>query len=313
MTVALDQAATDAYYDATTILVPEDGDDLDAAEIQTALQKLSRRVQHSRGAAWGTLAWTGTMAVSGTAAAPVVVLGAIESCPLRDSSNVWRPYYTTGESTLGASNVEGGGSLTADTWYYVYAWSDSAAPTAVKFQISTTPPTDAVLTKVPRLWKRGQDANYRYLGCFRTNSAGNPFPMRAARGRYLYRRGAIATVGGAFGADGLGAVVGAGAVGLTSLDLSARVPPHSRMALLQGHVALLAGGGTGTGALNLYTAADSTSIALAVAARAEGAGAIDENSSAAEIELTDAQLCGYSVTQATATAVGDVDVLGFCE
>lgn len=287
MTVALDQAATDAYYDATTILVPEDGDDLDAAEIQTALQKLSRRVQHSRGAAWGTLAWTGTMAVSGTAAAPVVVLGAIESCPLRDSSNVWRPYYTTGESTLGASNVEGGGSLTADTWYYVYAWSDSAAPTAVKFQISTTPPTTALLPTVPRLWKRGEDANYRYLGAFYAGTSGDPRPVRCARGQYTYRASALAFP--TINADTV-------AIAWADTSLVTVLPPHARMALIRCEVESL--DVADNAMLELRTKGDTASL-IPIRAGFAGSATITEgdiNTVVIEIETDSAQAIQRQVT-----------------
>lgn len=287
MTVALAQTATDAFYDATTILVPEDGDDLDAAQILTALQKFSNRVQFARGATWGTLAWTGTMAVSGTAAAPVVVLGAIESCPLRDSNNVWWPYFTSGESTLGAAHVEGGGSLAADTWYYVYAWSDSAAPTAIKFQISTTPPTTALLPTVPRLWKRGEDANYRYLGSFRTGSGGDPLPVRCARGHYTYRASALAFTS-------LFTDVVAAAWGDKSLVTV--LPPHARMALIRCEVQSL--DVAGRAMLELRTKGDTAS---SIAIRAGFAGSAtdgqgDINAYVVEIETDSAQAIQRQVT-----------------
>lgn len=295
MTLALAQTATDAYYDSTTVLVPEDGDDLDAMQVEAALQKLSNRVQHTRGATWGTLAWSGTLAVSGTAAAPVVVVGAIESCPLRDASNVWRPYFTSGETTLGAAHVEGGGSLSADTWYYVYAWSDSAAPSSLKFQISTTPPTDVVLTKVPRLWKRGETANFRYLGSFYAGTGGNPRPVRAARGQYVYRASALAFP--AVFAD-------VAAVGWTDTSLAAVLPPHARLATMRVRLENL--DLAGPALVEFRTKGDTTASVVVDAGFAgsavAGQGAI--NTCVVEIETDSAQLIQRHVTGASPLASG---------
>lgn len=298
MTVALDQAATDAFYDATTILVPEDGDDLDAAQILTALQKFSNRVQYGRGAAWGTLAWTGTFAASGTAAAPVVLVGAIESCPLCDGLGVWRPYYTTGETTLGASNVEGGGSLSANAWYYVYAWSDSAAPTAVKFQITTTPPTASAAATIPRLWKRDQASNYRYLGCFATDSAGNPIPVRAARGRYVYRRSACAS-------NETRVLNTSTAAGATNLSLAALVPPHARLATLS----LIVTGGDGFCGLTIFTDGDTSDATLQ--ARAEAG--VTTSPVVGDVETSSAQVVDRVVTFGGTTGTAVAHVHGFHE
>lgn len=272
-------------------------------------RELLNNRRYLRGATWGLLVWSGRFEVSGTAAAPVVTLGAIESCVLRRASGAVRAYYALRGATLGAAHLEGGGSLTAEDWYYVYAinaGTDEAS--TMTFEISATPPGASGVFKNDGLTELS-----RYLGCFPTNTAGHPVPLYCTRGRAIYRRSAIVGVGASLGSDGLGAVVGGGAIARTDLDLSSRIPPHARMALLQGHIALLAGAGTGFGALNLYSAADTSSIAVAIAARAEGLGAKAENSAAAEIELTSAQVCSYSVTQTLATAVGDLDVLGWQE
>lgn len=298
MTVALDQAATDAYYDATTILVPEDGDDLDAAQILTALQKLSRRVQYGRGAVWGHLAWAGTLAASGTAAAPVVLVGAIESCPLLATDNVWRPYYTSGETTLGASHIDGGGSLAVSSWYYVYAWSDAAAPTTLKFQITTTPPTASAAATIPRLWKRDQSANYRYLGCFPTDSAGNPIPVRAARGRYVYRRSACAS-------NETRVLNTSAAAGATNLSLAALVPPHARLATLS----LIVTGGDGFCGLTIYTDGDTSDATLQ--ARAEAG--ITTSPVVGDVEASSAQVVDRVVTFGGTTGTAVAHVHGFYE
>lgn len=178
--------------------------------------------RHLRGATWGALAWNGRLRVTGTSNTVFSVeVGVIEAVTLRDSNDVWRPYYTTGVSTLDLTHVEGApANLANDTFYYVYAWSDSAAPGSVKFQISTDPPTEAGTPTVLRLWKRGQTANYRYLGWFRTSATGVPLAMHADRGRYLYSVPAAlhtVTAGGLY-------------------SLAARIPPFILRAILHGAV-----------------------------------------------------------------------------
>lgn len=185
-------------------------------------RELLNNRQHLRGATWAQLAWNGRLRVTGTSNTVFSVeVGVIEAVTLRDSNSVWRPYYTTGVSTLDLTHVEGApANLANDTFYYVYAWSDSAAPGSVKFQISTSPPTEVGSETVLRLWKRGQTANYRYLGCFRTNASGVPLAMRAERGRYLYDRSA------GLADFEIGTVYNGGTLAATAVSAVAHVPPH---------------------------------------------------------------------------------------
>lgn len=276
-----------AIHNSDPLSVPQDGDDLDALVVQDVFQTLGNRAEMGLAGLLAQLAWTGTLAVSGTAAAPVVVVGAIESCVLQDANNAWRAYATTGESTLGAANVEGGGSLTADTWYYVYGWSDSAAPTSLKFQISTTPPTTALAPTVPRLWKRGEDANYRYLGAFYAGTSGNPRPVRAARGVYVYRASALAFP--AVSTD-------VAAVGWTDTSLASVLPPHARLASLRCEVESL--DVADNAALELRTKGDTTS-SIALRAGFAGSATITEgdiNTVVIEIETDSAQAIQRQVT-----------------
>lgn len=276
-----------AIHNSDPLSVPQDGDDLDALVVQDVFQTLGNRAEMGLAGLLAQLAWTGTLAVSGTAAAPVVVVGAIESCVLQDANNAWRAYATTGESTLGAANVEGGGSLTADTWYYVYAWSDSAAPTAIKFQISTTPPTTALLPTVPRLWKRGEDANYRYLGAFYAGTSGDPRPVRCARGQYTYRASALAF-------PSLFTDVVAAAWGDKSLVTV--LPPHARMALIRCEVQSL--DVADNAELDLRTKGD-TAASIAIKAGFAGSAVADEgdiNTVIVEIETDSAQAIQRQVT-----------------
>lgn len=192
-----------------------------ASNAATHRELLNNR-RHLRGAVWAQLVWSERLRVSGSSNTVfAIAVGVIEAVTLRDSNSVWRPYFTSDETTLDLTHVESApANLANDTFYYVYAWSDSAAPSTVKFQISTSPPTEAGTPTVLRLWKRGQTANYRYLGWFRTNASGVPLAMRVERGRYLYDRAA------GLGDFELGSVYSGGTLAATAVSAAARVPPH---------------------------------------------------------------------------------------
>lgn len=187
------------------------------------VQLLANRTLYARGAVWGVLSWNGNLSVDagGSNTTFVVRVGIIQAVTLRDSANVWRPYFTATETQITLSHVAGApANLDNDAWYYIYAWSDSGSPGAVKFQISLDPPTESSAPTVATGYKRGQTANYRYLGCFRTDNAGAPLPMRTVGGRCTYIEPAV-----------LHTVT---SNGLKSL--AARIPPHARVAALRGTV-----------------------------------------------------------------------------
>lgn len=175
-----------------------------------------------RGSSWGQLSWNGRLRITGSSNTVfAVTVGVIDAVMLIDAASVARAYFTSAETALDLTHVEGApANLSNDTFYYVYAWSDSAAPNAVKFQISTSPPTESGSPTVLRLWKRGQTANYRYLGVFRTNASGVPLAMRAERGRYLYDRSA------GLGDFEIGSVYSGGTLAATAVSAAALVPPH---------------------------------------------------------------------------------------
>lgn len=149
--------------------------------------------RYLRGATWGQFVWTGQASFAGTAASPVITVGVVEGVTLctgnGTSTGDWKPYFTTGVATLGIGDVEGApGALSNSTRYFVYAWSDGGG--TVRWQISTSPPTESGTPTVLRFWKRGQTANYRYVCTFVTDSSGNPVPGSLCNGRYSYRGGA---------------------------------------------------------------------------------------------------------------------------
>ncbi len=135
---------------------------------------------------------------------------------------------------------EGGGNLANSTWYYVYVWDNAGT---VDYQISTTAP------RASQQYKNSVDGNvYRYLGCFRTNSSGAPIPMRARRGRYVYRLSATTDPVVYNDATARGSAY--------DVSLAALVPPHARLARVQ---AIVVSSGAAT-YMNVFTKADVTDI-----------------------------------------------------
>ena len=319
-----------------------DGPPVNLASAREALD--NRR--YLRGATWGLLTGSGRFEVGGTATTPTVVVGAIEAIVLRRSSGAVRAFFAGETTTSGKAwssaigyaagdHVVSGGTvwralgtvapgaaapsagpswaegLAADDWYYAYAINAGTdAASSMAFELSRTGPTASGLFKddgAPTELKR-------YLGCFRTDSTGKPFPMLAVRGRCLYRRSAIASVDGAFGANGLRAVpIATGVTARTDLDLSARVPPHARRAVLVAHVLLTSGSGASAASTDLYDAADTTSPSQSVTALVAATGDKAQATGRCEVQLTSAQLCGYAIVSAVGTANGAVDVMGWEE
>jgi len=186
-----------------------------ASNAATARELLNNR-RHLRGATWGALTWSGRLVVGGSATAPSITVGAIEAVTLRDSTGVWRPYFTDDETPLGIAAVEGApGTLSAGTWYYVYA-HDAGGSGSPLFQVTTTAPSSSLV------WKNaGGTALYRYLGCFPTDDTGKPVPLVAHRGRSVFLN---AVLPGSSDSQSDSA--------WHNLSLAAGVPPHARLAVL---------------------------------------------------------------------------------
>lgn len=273
--------------------------------------------RYLRGSVWGQLVWSGRIEVGGTAAAPAVRVGPIDVVTLCNGDGIatgtWRPYNYNldGLATdVGAGAIEGGGSLAADSFYYLYAVNDGT--TTLAFQLSLTPPTASGAASVLQQYKRGQAANYRYLGWLRTDGSGNPFPMVTHRGRSLYRRSAIASVLGLIASGGLRVASGIAPVGsITPLSLAARLPPHVRVALLHAAVDAVSAGTGGTNTLSLYSGADTTSPWVVLSATASTAsGDVSTTCSAVEIETTTGQAFGHAATRDTDSIYWSIDLVG---
>lgn len=218
-------------YTPAARLMPGDPRIPDGPAANTAIDReLADARRHLRGATWAQLVWSGRAAVGGTASAPVIAVGAIESVTLCDGDGIttgtWRPfnYNLSGTATaIGASAIEGGGSLAPSSHYAVYVFNDGSL--APSFQLSLARPTTTGATTVAQAWKRGQTANYRFLFSFATDSSGNPLPGVLAAGRWTYRSSAC---------NGADVVLSTGqATTWTAVYLSALVPPHARVARLR--------------------------------------------------------------------------------
>lgn len=196
--------------------------------MNAVLQMAFDRALYARGATWGVLEWTGDFAVYSATSNTVFAIrvGVIQACTLRDGNSVWRPYFTSATTTLGLADVESTpANLSNSTWYYVYAWSDSAAPSTIKFQISTSPPTENAAPTIITGYKRGETANYRYIGSFVTDSTGTPVLVTAHYNTYTYRISALP-------AATLRVLNAGNATAYTAVSLAALMPPHGSIASL---------------------------------------------------------------------------------
>lgn len=228
-----------AEFTVDQIVAPEDGDDLDAADVLAAEQLLVNRLAVTRTAIEASILWSGDMVVAsgGTLTSFSITIGAILMVAAADTTATIRA-LSKGATTIGVSKVEGApGTLGATArWWYVYAYLTDLG--AVDFAISLTAPDASRRIK-------GGDFTRVYLGCFRTDAAGSPLPMQKAGGLCLYRASAL-------GSNELRVVSASSATGATAQSLAALVPPHGRLARL----ALAATGDANEAALSIFYPGD---------------------------------------------------------
>jgi hypothetical protein len=275
-----------------------------AAPLGPVLDRAFSRAFYARAAVWGQLVWSGRLEVSGSAASPVVKVGPIDAVTLRatevrsgNNVQVWRPFYSATEATLGIAQVQGApGALSADTWYYAYAFSNGTG--TLQWQISTTPPTESGTPTVLQQWKRGQEANYRFVGAFVTDGSGNPIPMVMANGRYTYVAPDVLH-------NDLNNVN-------ADYSLAARVPPHAKAALVR--VLATSSDGAAIMRANIGTAGATTTggAASAWAVQIVAPSSGDFYGGTVEVPLPDASNRSVRVYASSHTNV-DVSVAGFVE
>lgn len=206
-----------SQHDGVTITRNVDGEDAymdgGSAPLGTVLQKLADRCEFAKDAvAFGRPIGAGTFSVDsgGSNSSFTVRIGAISALVLYRSSAYKVFAYPGG--TIGASKISGGGNLANSDWYYVYAYDNAGS---LDFEISTTEPNANLCTKTG-------DTTRIYTGCFPTLSTGAPVPLRASRGRYVYR------VGGCAVAD-LRKLNGTSDTSYTAVDCASLIPSHARL------------------------------------------------------------------------------------
>lgn len=231
--------------------LPEDGDDLDTAQVRAFTQILGDKAEAHRDALTGYVARSDdfSVAAGGSLTSFSVTVPALGRLFSLDSLGVGR-VGIAGVDTIGVSKVEGApGTLGAVArWWYVYAFLTTSG--VVDYAISTTAPAAS------RAFK-GSDTTRVYLGCFPTLASGAPIPLQKVAGRVLYRRSALGSA--ELRVINLGAAAGTSTVSLTPL-----VPPHARIVTMQ----LDLTGGSGDADLSLFYPGDTASHSLRCLAQA---------------------------------------------
>ncbi len=185
------------------------------APIATLLQKFADRCEFAKDAtAFGRAEGASSLAVDagGTNSSFTVRIGAISRVVTYRSGTTTYKVFSYAGGTIGASKISGGGNLANSDWYFVYAYDNAGS---LDFEISTTEPNANLCVKTG-------DSTRVYLGCFPTLSTGAPVPLRASRGRYVYR------VSGCAVAD-LKVLDGLSDTSYTAVNCGALIPAHARL------------------------------------------------------------------------------------
>lgn len=289
----------------TTISMPQDGDDLDAAAVETIIQLLGNKSVLHRTALLGHIAWTERMSVApgGSLTSFSITIGGILRVVGDDSSGVRRATGAA-ETTITQTSIEGGGGTLGASarWWYVYAFLTTGG--LVDYAISLTGPDAYGRTK-------DGDTTRIYLGCFPTDTTGAPYPLVKTGGRVLYRRSGLTSSTADLASNGLRLLdISAAQTSFTAIDLRPVVPPHSYAALLR--LTAIGDANPYTADLSLYTGTDSTTASAAASAYT-----IDHHEVRADVEVAIAQAAQsvtYKLTQSGAGLInGRVDALGFLE
>lgn len=211
-----------AQYDAAAITLPDDGDANTIESLDPAFQKLADRAQFGFSGVASRIQWAETITVdaNGSSSSFAVHVGGIQMIVLARVDGTYR-LASAIAATLTAAHLESGTTLGNSEWRYIYAYDPGDG--TVAYQLSTTAPT-ASLT-----FKSGAGGFvYRYLGCFRTSSAGAPLPQSTVGRLTVYSQ---PVVGGGAAVSATGPTSG-----FAALSLATRVPPHARVAIVDVHL-----------------------------------------------------------------------------
>lgn len=208
---------TAEFTDSATLIA--DGDAADATNLNLGAKKALDRCAHLRDATDGLLVWSGRARVDSGGAASGntgVYCPPIEAVSLLDGTTR-RAFSLASETQLTTSATFGGGTLAANTVYYVYAYVSASA---LALQVSTDAPgSDGI-------WKTSATGTHRYLFAFVTDSSGVAIPMsRSSGGVYRFRISSV-------GVTPLTALSGGSATSFTNVSLATLIPTTARLATL---------------------------------------------------------------------------------
>lgn len=212
-----------AQHSTSPIALPDNGEDDGIESIETAFQALLDRSALALAAGSGLMRGADEFAVEqgGTSSSFTITVGGIQSLILpNEAGTLYQSFfYVSGSPTITEANIAGG-VLANSTRYYVYAFNNAGT---LAFEIVTDPP------RASRVHKTGAGAGpaaRRYLGCFPTDSSGNPAALRAVRGRYTFRGYTVGAIATAQNTANTSTWTG-------DLSLASRIPPHARVVRLR--------------------------------------------------------------------------------
>lgn len=204
---------TAEFTASATVLV--DGDAASATNLNAAPKTALDRAAYLRAATDGLLVWEHRARVApggDSSASTGVYVPPIEAVSLLDGT-VWKSFSLASETQLTVATHAGGVALSANTWYYVYAYVSGGA---LALQISSDAPgTDGI-------WKNGATSTHRYLFCFRTGTGTSVLPMTMRRGAYLYDYSETAALS-------VLNITSAVPTSYTNIDCTALIPPRATL------------------------------------------------------------------------------------
>lgn len=189
--------------------------DVDPRNAATLRELLDARA-HLRQITWGSLEWGGRIAVSGTAAHPVLACDQIDVVALSDSAGVWWPAYS-GAVTIPESAMSL--PLAPFTHYNVFAKVSTSG--VLGFEVTTSAPDSAVYRTVSAEQRR-------LLASFVTDTDGIPRPGVARERGFTFR----ARTG-----DDLKALDAGHATSVTQVDLTTWAPARATVVHLVAYLA----------------------------------------------------------------------------
>jgi len=287
---------TAEFTASATVLV--DGDAASATNLNAAPKTALDRAAYLRAATDGLLVWEhkARVAAGGDSSASTgVYVPPIEAVSLLDGTT-WKVFSLASETQLTVATHAGGAALSANTWYYVYAYVSAGA---LALQISSdAPATDGI-------WKNGATSTHRYLFAFRTGTGTTVLPMTMRRGVYRYDYSETAALS-------VLNITSAVPTSFTNIDCTSLIPPRATLGTFL--IAVTNADGTNWGRTEVRKDGASTS-ALTFDTPPAGASHSAVSRDQFDLHLSGSQVIEYRRISSSSYADCDisVEVLGFTE